>query len=307
MSSNTQHILLNLESAPPPGVWENISARLNTEFDATEIKIAHKLYDWETAPPPGAWDHIAIALSVESASPKAPSKLIRLPFRKVAIAAIILGIVSVVTWNFLSSPASDPIVQGDQTTPPGPSNNTTGNEDDITVQPSMPAIDASIGIRRRTTFNIARRANRPLIMAVNYATGETPEEITSGIQHAGVTGLRAQSITSRNGIKAPPIKDAEGNIIMDYSLLTSGDNNYIIITCPNGEQTRISTKFLPMLNYLNAATEPAEYFDVIMRENSVWKNRFSEWRSKLMQQASFIPTATNFLDILELRDMLEEQ
>ena len=305
MSPNVQHILLNLETAPPPGVWENINARLDVEFDVQELKIADKLYDWETAPPPGAWGNIAIALStVDANTEKTPAKVVRLPFRKVAIAAVVLGIVSFVTWNFLSSSAGDPVVQDNQL-PPTPSDINTN--DDITVRPSMPVIDASIDNRRRTTFNIARRVNRPLILADNYVTSDVPDETSSDIRHTGVTDLRAQATTSRSGVKAPPITDANGNIIMDYSLITSGDNNYIIITCPNGEQTRISSKFLPMLNYLNAATEPAEYFDAIIRENNLWKNRFSQWRSKLIQQSSFIPTGTNFLDILELKDMLEDK
>ncbi|MBO9565107.1 MAG: hypothetical protein J7621_20190 [Niastella sp.] len=306
MSANVQHILLNLEAAPPPGAWETISTRLDTEFDASESKIAEKLYDWETPPPSAAWDHIALALQITPAPQEAPAKVIRLPFRKVAIAAAVLAIVGFLTWNFLNSaPDNTNIVQRTQE-PTTPNNNTPNN--DVQVQPSLPAIDASIGGRRRTTINVARRVNVTEALNTNYVSNTMPEiDPMDDIQHAEIDGLRAQVTTARNGIKAPLIKDANGNVIMDKSLIITRDNNYIIITCPNGEQTRISAKFLPVLTDLNAATDPAEYFDAVIRENNIWKSRFSQWRAKLMQQASFAPTANNFLDILTLKELIAEQ
>ncbi len=303
MPANVQHILLNLEAAPPPGVWDTISARLDTEFDAGEIKIAERLYDWETLPPSAAWDHIALALQLTPAPQEAPAKVIRLPFRKVAIAAAVLAIVGFLTWNFLNSAPDNIIVQ--RTLVPTPDNNNADN--DVRVQPSLPAIDASIRGRRRATINVARRVNAAETLHADYVRNTMPEaDPMDDIRHAEIDGLRAQVTTLRNGIEAPLIKDANGNVIMDKSLIISRDNNYIIITCPNGEQTRISAKFLPVLTDLNATTDLAEYFDAVIRENNIWKSRFSQWRAKLMQQASFAPTANNFLDIMALKDLIEE-
>lgn len=303
MPVDVQHILFNLEAAPPPGVWDIISARLDTEFDAGEIKIAERLYDWEAPPPSAAWDHIALALQLTPAPQEAPAKVIRLPFRKVAIAAAILAIVGFLTWNFLNSAPDNTIVQ--RTLAPTTDNNNADN--DVQVQPSLPAIDASIRGRRRTTINVARRVNAAVTLSADYVRNTMPEaDPMDDIRHAEIDGLRAQITTLRNGIKAPLIKDASGNVIMDKSLIISRDNNYIIITCPNGEQTRISAKFLPVLTDLNATTDPAEYFDAVIRENNIWKSRFSQWRAKLMQQASFAPTANNFLDIMALKELIEE-
>ncbi len=303
MPADVQHIFLNLEAAPPPGVWDTISARLDTEFDAGEIKIAERLYNWEAPPPSAAWDHIALALQLTPAPQEAPAKVIRLPFRKVAIAAAILAIVGFLTWNFLNSAPDNTIVQ--RTLVSTPDNKNADN--DVQVQPSLPAIDASIRSRRRTTINVARRVNAAETLRADYVSNTMPEaDPMDDIRHAEVDGLRAQITTLRNGIKGPLIKDASGNVIMDKSLIISRDNNYIIITCPNGEQTRISAKFLPVLTDLNATTDPAEYFDAVIRENNIWKSRFSQWRAKLMQQASFAPTANNFLDIMALKELIEE-
>lgn len=306
MSANVQHILLNLEAAPPPGAWDVISARLDAEFDAAAIKLAEKLYDWETSPPAAAWDNIALALQITPQTQEAPVKVIRLPFRKVAVAAAILAIVGFLTWNFLNSgPGNSTIVQN-SLLPAIPGNNTTAN--DREVQPSLPAIDASLGSRRRNTINIPRRIIADNAMNADYARNTMPEpDPMDDIRHATINGLRAESTTFRKGIKAPLIKDAGGNVILDKSLIITQDNNYIIITCPNGEQTRISTKFLPVLTDLNATSDPAEYFDAVARENSIWKSRFSQWRTKLLQQATFAPTANNFLDLLTLKELIEEQ
>jgi hypothetical protein len=307
MSANVQNILLNLETAPPAGVWDTISARLDTEFDAQEIKIAEKLYDWEAPPPPGAWENIAIALRVNAniETPETPAKVIRRPFRRLAIAAAMLGIVGFATWNFLNRASGDPIVEGNL--PAAPSNTISTDINDAQVRPSLPVADASIGGRRRTNINIARRVNVAALIQEDLISNAIAEEPSDDIPYAAVGGMRAQVTTSRKGIKAPLIKDANGNIIMDNSLIISRDNNYIIITCPNGEQTRLSTKFLPLLLDLNATMDPAEYFDTMIRESSIWKNRFSQWRYKLMQQASFAPTATNFLDIMALKELIEEK
>jgi hypothetical protein len=103
-------------------------------------------------------------------------------------------------------------------------------------------------------------------------------------------------------VTAPPIYDGNGNIIMDESLVSAPDDNYIIVTSPNGEQTKISRKFLKMLTVLNGGT--TNYY--MNSESFQWKMRFEEWRSKLLQQASYIPTANNFLDIMDLKEMLQE-
>ncbi|WP_315816421.1 hypothetical protein [Paraflavitalea speifideaquila] len=120
MSANLQYILHNLEAAPPPAAWDNISLQLDAEYDPQQVKIAEKLYDWEAPPPPDAWHKIALALQVDAAAQESvPAKVIPIPFRKLAIAAVLLGIVGFATWAFLNSASGDVIVQQDPTiTPP---------------------------------------------------------------------------------------------------------------------------------------------------------------------------------------------
>ncbi|WP_276481246.1 anti-sigma factor [Paraflavitalea pollutisoli] len=307
MSANNKHILHDYETPPPAGVWDTISARLDTEYDAREGRITDKLYAWEATPPPAVWQQIHLALEVNEAaretaqSSAAPAKVIRLPFRQIAVAAIVLIVAGLVTWSFLNQEQAT-TAQGGPQIPAA-----VADTDNTKVQPSLPAVDASIAIRPRQRIDVARRVSSDARLIPGYSAAVIEEDPFNDIQYAAVKDMRAQTTTHRTGIKAPLIKDANGNIILDKNLIISRDKNYIIITCPNGEQTRISAKFLPVLTDLNAAADPTEYFDAVIRESSIWKGKFTQWRYKLMQEASFMPTATNFLDIIALKELIEEQ
>jgi hypothetical protein len=306
MPANTSYILLNHEVTPPPGAWEHINARLDAEFDVRETMVAEKLYDAAVLPPAAVWQQISLTLATTEANEATPAKIVRFPFYKIAIAAALLGVVSYLTWSFLGNNKANGFVENTETPATTPDNNLPDNNPDIAVSPSIPAIDASITGGRRRVANIVRRMNSNPVFTAAYVPEEQPEE-TADIHYAGVNDLRATAVTSRKGIKAPPIKDASGKIIMDQSLLMGGSNDYIIITCPNGEQTRISAKFLPLLNDMNGEMDPAEFLGEMILGNSMRKCRFFLWRDRLMKQASFVPAAANFFDIMELKEMLEEQ
>ena len=107
-------------------------------------------------------------------------------------------------------------------------------------------------------------------------------------------------------ISSAPIVDANGVIIRDLDVLTT-NSNYIMVTGPNGQQTRISAKFASVIRYLNSNTaDTEEYLDKVIKESDTWKKRFQEWRSKI-SQSSFIPSSANFLDIIEFKNLIEEQ
>jgi hypothetical protein len=125
--------------------------------------------------------------------------------------------------------------------------------------------------------------------------------------YAGIDDVQAIPLTNTDepSVEAPLIRDANGKLILDKKLITSPDNCYINVTGPNGDQTRISSKFLHIISSLNDDDAPEDYFDFMLQENSLWKLRFKEWKNKFLNQ-EIIPTATNF-DILELKDILQDE
>lgn len=111
--------------------------------------------------------------------------------------------------------------------------------------------------------------------------------------------------TSPISINGPSIRDTNGRIILDPDLVTApGDKDYIIVTAPNGEQTRISSKFLYLLSSLNEPDQ-TEYKDLPSWIRAGWKKRFNQWTVKI-QQSSFVPSASNFLDVFELNELIKD-
>jgi hypothetical protein len=84
-----------------------------------------------------------------------------------------------------------------------------------------------------------------------------------------------------------------------------GPQQYLTITAPNGQPVKISSKFSDGLSYL-LNYEPVFNMDGVFKSIS-WKQQFNNWSNKLMNRTGFIPAASNFLDIVELEDLLKEQ
>lgn len=307
MAAEVQHTLLNLEVAPPPGAWDTILARLDTEFDIEEIKVSEKIGEFEMVPPALAWKNIeaAIVANPEEVE-QAPVISINRPFRKWAAVAATIAALALGGWYFF----------GSSSTPP---NNTMGVVPQIvpeakTVVPQTNNLPQVVTADVQTDRPLPRRAlmanpKKLAVVAANYNTvlPGVDIDLEPSFDYSPQTGMRPiQSANTSPNVKAPPIRDAQGNIILDTELIFAGDNNYIVVTSPNGEQTRMSSKFLPLLSSLNGNPATLDYFHFFLNENNIWKMRFNEWRDKMLRQANLIPTATNLLDIIQLKEFLED-
>lgn len=342
MATNIKHLLNNLEVQPPPGVWPDIAARLNAEYDAEETPVAQKLFDLSVTPPTDMWPYIAAELNSEleadellagkkmvalSVAPpfdtwdkiaaqlphpagKKEGKLISLHSRKAIVAAAAMVLLTVGAWYFLDKTNSTdtPAVARKSAVSPSVNNRST-------AQATTSASDMEIGERpvQKPIAALTGAAEASLIsnhFANRHGVRRTAfyDYQPIATSYSGTDDMQAVDFTNANSpdVEAPLIRDAKGQVILDKKLVTSPDDCYINVTSPNGEQTRISSKFLHIISTLNQDVEPQDYFDFMMQENSLWKIRFSEWKEKFMNQASYIPTATSFTDILELKDLLME-
>jgi hypothetical protein len=313
MATNIEHTLFNLEVPPPPGVWPGIAARLNSEFDASETTVGQKMYDLSVMPPPSAWQEIAAALPQQQTIKK-EGKIRVLPVTKAISAAAAMVLLTMAAWYFLdnSNNKRNTSVVQQTLTIPGAEKNAPAQKTDVAVtehndeprtilaeksSPLPPPVESSM---------VTRYTNRHNNRRINYYAYSDYQPVATS--YAGIDDVQAVSFTNDNlpSVEAPLIRDANGQIILDKKLITSPDDCYITITGPNGEQTRISSKFVHIISSLNDDTQPQDYFDFMMQENSLWKMRFREWKDKLLNQASFVPV-TGFTDILELKDMLMQE
>ena len=293
MTGNWQNRIIQFEAPPPNEVWEKIAETLDDEFNAGDMMLSRKLNEYEISPPSFILDNVLAEINPAKATQQ-PAKIFALPRRRVAVAAIMIGIVALATLYVLN---------------PGSSSKTTTSTADILPVIPVPGSSAPSSEKGKdydgpvanpgTGANPSNQVSdrRPV-----QSAGAFSRNTGGGVKNALVNRILPATEISPISVTAPPIYDDNGNIIMDVNLVSAPDENYIIVTSPNGEQTKISRKFLKMLCMMNGGID----YNYMNAENYQWKMRFEEWRSKLLQQASYIPTANNFLDIVDLKELLQE-
>jgi hypothetical protein len=151
------------------------------------------------------------------------------------------------------------------------------------------------GKRRRIETNQQIETATNTILSETYDATVSPEQ-------APLYELTTVSALQPVSISAPPIRDNKGNLILDMASISHPNDQYIVVTGPNGKQTRLSSKFLSCLGYMNTGSASSGLDARALR----CKLQFEEWRNRLLSESAFIPTANNFFDIFELKDMLQE-
>ena len=289
MSPNWQYRIQKFEIHPPADAWEKISDKLEEEYDPSETLLSQKLHDFEIAPPSIVFDKIVENLKEEEPVAK-QGKVFSIPFKRVAVAAAAIGLMIVSVLYFLNPRSASAPTSTADILPVVP-----GNSKDLVerVEPKRQTTDTQN--QNSVASILSERSPR------SGANGTSRNSSTrTNIKQVNLNPVAATNASI--SVNAPPIYDGHGNVIMDETLVSAPDENYIIVTSPNGEQTKISRKFLKMLCVMNGGSD--NYY--VNPENFFWKIRFEEWRSKLLQQASYMPTANNFLDIMALKEMLQE-
>ncbi len=287
------------ETPPPSGLWETISTRLTD--DGQYAIVASKMYNFEAVPPAQLWEKIASSLSAANASDSttpAPVINIRKILYRALAAAVIISVIAG-GWMILSNKnsVSTEIVKNNRVVKPAPVQHTEEKKTIPNTTASDPVATATVSAARQ-----------PLTVQLVNSHHETPPpsfpEDDRVLKYALVERLPAFQ-ESPIVISSAPIVDNNGIVIRDIDVLTT-NSNYIMVTGPNGQQTRISAKFASVIRYLNgSSSDTEEYLDKVIKESDTWKKRFQEWRSKI-SQSSFIPSSANFLDIMEFKNLLQE-
>lgn len=299
MSASLQNKLQQFEVAPPPSVWDKITLQLDNEFVSGDISISLKLGDASVAAPAGIWDKINVELN-SSAEREIPAihesviaeKNTTIPlYRRIAVAAIIIGLLFTAGLYFLNS--NETVKEMVNKVPKRKAPTVVTEK----TPPSLATITAPAVVARRIEYKAPKKINNN----VSVIPAQT-EEYTSVPEEAPLYDLHTVSALQPVSVSGPPLRDTKGNIILDASLISNPEDEYIVITGPNGKQTKISSKFLSCLGYMNASISSNDIDPRGLR----CKTQFEEWRKKILAQPGFIPTANNFFDIFELKDMLQE-
>jgi hypothetical protein len=277
------------EEIPPASVWNKISKRLDEEFTASDNILSAKLDDLSVAPPASAWSNIATALEGER-----PGKVIPL-FRRIAVAVIVAGVVALGALYFLNSNNMHVLRQQQAAIkrPPADTPSAVASAPDVQTETHSRKIAMASAPRAKHVSYSPKSISRP------PQAEELPAPEFTNEGHTPT--LEPEQTLPDITVSAPPIKDKSGNIIMDLKLVSEPNQPYITVTSPSGNQTRLSNKFLNCLSYIN--DNSGVYEDP---QGAQCQSKFDRWREKLLTEAAFIPTATNFLDIFELKDILQD-
>jgi len=320
MSTDLQYRLQHFEVTPPGDTWKEVSERLDKEFVVEEISIATKFSEHHAPVPAQAWKNIAAALEpVNIGAPDTEDhssvpvidfngsgrsrSFAKMAQRIAAVAIVCLAIAavyyymnnerSVQTFTSTGVPAQSKAGMLPSLRPA-----TTIKRAPVNKSPST--LLASVGGNKMLFRKRANAVPSPQSPG-NVAANDNPD-----INYANINAADKLVSAEEIAISTQPILDNDGNIILDEKLISSPDINYVTVTGPNGEQTKISKKFLHALSYMNAAATDDDFVGITIQESSLWKWLFQEWRRKLLAQPTFIPSATNFLDIIELKEILHE-
>lgn len=293
MESPLQNKLLQYEVAPPATVWEKISGQLDQEFIPADAMLSMKMEKASVAPPSHSWDNIAATLH-----PKSSSKVIPIVYKRIAVAAIVAGLIALSAVYFLndnnSAQINNTVALNSTSKSPGNASPSTQSYSPNTTGKEAKAFAAITQERSSAKRSYSKK---------NIVTSVPPYLTYAELELEPAPVRTVADIQQPVEVEAPPIRDARGNIIMDYSVISKPNDPYITITSPSGIQTKISNKFLHCLSYLNSDASSSETgYD----EGMEWKNKFEEWRNKLLSEGAFVPAASNFFDIFELKALIEE-
>lgn len=295
MSESLRNKLQQAEMNPPAGSWEAIAAAINETPLNKEQEIGQRIAQFELTPPVLAWESIEAAIQENNNQPGKVISFRPWYYAAAAVAVAVLGI-----WLFRSNFTKTSAIFAEQKKLTAP-----------IFQPLTSAINQAI---EKNPFQIssvqkyvpvrAAVTVQPEMIAVSNPDDNTEDLELPSSDVSSIEKVTADVVTE---INAPLIKDSKGNIIYDTDLLKQSiKGNYITVTAPDGSTTRISTKFLHQLNYLHTSSTNGPAHPLMWGKNGIWQWQFDRWKKTILYNQEFNPGATNFLDALELLELLNE-
>lgn len=317
MNSNWLNKIRQHQATPPQGAWKNIAKTLDEEetkttgfaarlaefettapvsaakniftlLDTTEQPpFTEKLYNYEAEVPQTAWPNIINDLD------KAETKVIaiganrKLPpvYLRVAAAVGVITLLSISIW-LLNRQQGTEVIAGD-IKKNLPQNNTTGSNNSA---------------EKLVAANTKETATTTTAASVKPASGTAPA--LAYIQHSQTEALAQNPIA----FTKEKLQNSNGETPQDVTLINNtAANSYFTITGPDGQPVRVSAKLAGFINYLNNDNlDTKENIEIIIQESSKWRATFAAWKQKMINN-SIAPSLTNFMDIIELSNVLEEK
>ena len=278
MRDPLSHKMNQWEASPPPGAWEVISREMN-EWNA-EKRVSGKLENWEAAPPSGTWSAIAEQIADPALKPAfqrgdVPVRTLFPYLIRYGAAAAIIGVIAWVLW---SSPFQGADEMATSTIPL-----TTNKQETSTATPDPSnAVAAPAGPEYAEITDQNQQENFVRAGKTRYPREPEYARVKSNRQPMELSASNwQQQLVSQflnPALKKLPVQQT--------------DTRYIRIASNNGNPIRLSAKYAPVYHQLTYS-----------RDNA---NRLYSIEQQLLK-SSYIPDPGNLFDILQLKELLEEQ
>jgi hypothetical protein len=284
--------LTAMEIAPPATAQKNIFALLDAEEKTTAFE--QRVYNYEEKAPAAVWPKIVNELNTGE------TKIISLNHRtgnnrtvylRAAAAAVIIAVLSITAWLVSRQGSGMREIAAVTEQPQTKAPSAAGNEKTV-----LPASDTQE--EKKTTAVIKSSTGNKTAVPQTPVTLPGPAYIQS---NEAIT--LAQNPAAG---KKDKLQTATGETPENVELLNS-PNSYISITGPDGQRVKVSSKFSNLIGYLTEKNpEAQENLDIIIKESARWRATFAKWRDKMTNNA-VAPALSNFMDIIELSNLLEEK
>jgi hypothetical protein len=254
-----QRAIYDYEAVPPPHCWEQVKESISKE----PLALGQSLHDWEAAPPEDAWSQVAAQIQPEQPVYRIPATRSLSTRPALAYAAAVAGLLLLgsVLWYAFAD-----------------------RENGINVR------DLAAGLSYADSQAKSTPApETPPVGQAPFTALKAPAEaaVPESAESAKNTGATASVVSEKNTAAVIPA------IAVSYA-----DGNYIQLTEPDGDVTRVSYKLDRMVKAMHARNGKTNG-----AQRQEWNRTLDTWTTR-MAQSTYIPSGGNFFDIAELVEFL---
>ena len=287
MNSEMQKRLYEMEVTPPRAVWEKLS--VNIDEINEDNRLAKKVLNVDLLPPAGVWEKIDSTINVVEEK-KEPKKGIVINLKKLAVAALFIGLIATV-WLLIKNSRNSAELAGAEK----PAQQQTSTDTNSTTKKAEELNPTGILPEQSISINSDASAKNTI--------ASIPGQSQSGNNKSSFSRNKANRLAQPTIAQYPslnePLEKSSKEPIDDLSLVTS-DQNYLTMVNANGRLVKIPAQLASLAPHLQDKPISEDYYEVLFGEGTYWKETLNEWRKKVVSAPVSAGDAfTSFVELLK--------
>jgi len=279
MNSGLQKRLYEMEVMPPEAVWEKLSINID-EINA-DSPLSNKVSNTELVPPQGIWEKIDSVINVVEKKQQ-EKKVIPIKIRRLAAAAVIIGLIAT-TWILFSTKKASTDLAGTEDKPVQKESSADTNRIE-NKNNKKETIDSQIDLQETTS--------------IASVSGKSPADKNNPYKK-NRKGRIPQSATVQYASLNAPLAKSFHQPIDDLSSVTA-DQHYLTMVNSNGRLVKIPAALAHLAPHMQDKPISEDVYEVMFGQGTYWKETMSEWRKKIATlPVSSGDAFTSFIELLK--------